>query len=172
MSRYWHVSACIYKIQYIWFPLQPSSCKMWIIIVFFFILTAIYSNFSQYLFNHEVSPGLSIAEGSDRDMDSCLDLGWNTCGILKLRLLVKYSKRFSPLLFRDSAIYSCVYMTGGAGSDVPQVQLFHRRWSISKIWSSTKSIRVQIFLMGWWWSLLIFYPLINVKFHTNHAYGK
>ena len=41
-------------------PLHPSSSKMGIIIVFLFILTAIYSNLSQYVFNHEVSPGLSI----------------------------------------------------------------------------------------------------------------
>ena len=39
-------------------------------------------------------------------------------------------------------------MTGGVGSDVPQVQLFRRGWYISRIWSNTKSIRVQIFLVG------------------------
>ena len=67
------------------------------------------------MFNHEVSPGLPI-EGSDRD--SCFDPGWNTCGILKLGLLVEYSKGISPLgtmLFRDSAIlvvYSCLGVQG------------------------------------------------------------
>ena len=61
-------------------PPHPSLSKMGIIIGFFHL-------------DCNISPGLSI-EGRDRD--SCLDFGWNTCGILKLRL-VEYSKRFSLL---------------------------------------------------------------------------